>query len=135
MSQDQVIALFIIVIFIAGLSALTFYMGMRKGRLDINTERRASYQQTVRALQIQLSSLREQNEQFAKRCKKLTEACALKDQHHQTLLQIAEKLRIAAETFSAFKTGKKLERDARALREQALSMAALIKPLNQEQAA
>lgn len=135
MTQDQVIALTIICISIAGLSVFAYVMGIRKGRLDVNREKRVSYQQTVRVLQIQLSSLREENEQLTKQLKKLTEGYALKDQHHQVLLQIGENLRIAAETFSAFKTGKKLERDARALREQALSIAALIKPLDQEQAA
>lgn len=44
------------------------------------------------------------------------------------LLDIAEKLRIAAETFSAFRTGKKLERDTLTLRDQALAMAALLGP-------
>ncbi|MNY54001.1 hypothetical protein D3C86_1898140 [compost metagenome] len=53
----------------------------------------------------------------------------------QILLDIAEKLRIAAETFSAFRTGKKLERDTLALRDQALAMAALLEPVAQEEAA
>ncbi|RMT26473.1 hypothetical protein ALP50_05327 [Pseudomonas syringae pv. spinaceae] len=39
------------------------------------------------------------------------------------LIDIAEKLRIAAETFSAFRTGKKLGRDCLTLRQQALQMA------------
>jgi hypothetical protein len=44
-------------------------------------------------------------------------------------------LRIAAETFSAFRTGKKLERDSIALREQVLAMAALLEPAIQVDAA
>jgi hypothetical protein len=62
-------------------------------------------------------------------------ASKLGEQERQTLLAIAEKLRIAAETFSAFRTGKKLERDSLALRDQALSMAALLEPATQEDAA
>ncbi|MFL1524189.1 hypothetical protein [Pseudomonas sp. O230] len=46
-------------------------------------------------------------------------------------MDIAEKLRIAAETFSAFRTGKKLERDTIELRDQALAMAALLDPATQ----
>ena len=53
----------------------------------------------------------------------------------QTLLDIADKLRIAAETFSAFRTGKKLERDSLTLRDQALAMAALLDPAAPEMAA
>jgi hypothetical protein len=56
-------------------------------------------------------------------------ASKLGEPSRQTLLEIAEKLRIAAETFSAFRTGKKLERDSLALRDQALAMAALLGPV------
>jgi hypothetical protein len=62
-------------------------------------------------------------------------ASKLGEQERQTLLAIAEKLRIAAETFSAFRTGKKLELDSLALRDQALSMAALLEPVAQVDAA
>lgn len=55
-------------------------------------------------------------------------ASKLGEPSRQTLLEIAEKLRIAAETFSAFRTGKKLERDTLTLRDQALAMAALLGP-------
>lgn len=56
-------------------------------------------------------------------------ASKLGEPSRQTLLDIAEKLRIAAETFSAFRTGKKLERDTLNLRDQALAMAALLGPV------
>jgi hypothetical protein len=60
---------------------------------------------------------------------------AIRSLERETLLAIAEKLRVAAETFSAFRTGKKLERDSLALRDQALYMAALLEPSAQEEAA
>lgn len=56
-------------------------------------------------------------------------ASKLGEPSRKTLLEIAEKLRIAAETFSAFRTGKKLERDSLALRDQALAIAALLGPV------
>lgn len=56
-------------------------------------------------------------------------ALKLGEPTRHTLLDIAEKLRIAAETLSAFRTGKKLERDSLSLRDQALAMAALLGPV------
>ncbi|MEC6743253.1 hypothetical protein [Pseudomonas qingdaonensis] len=135
MTQQQVIALIVICAFVAGLYTLAFITGLRRGRQHINAEQQAAHTKATSALELSLSFLRADHRQLAQHSKKLREAYELKEQHHQVLLQIAENLRIAAETFSAFKTGKKLERDARTLREQALSMAALIKPLDQEQAA
>lgn len=62
-------------------------------------------------------------------------ASKLGEQERLTLLEIADKLRIASETFSAFRTGKKLERDTCTLRDQALAMGALLEPAEQESAA
>ena len=62
-------------------------------------------------------------------------ASKLGEAERQTLLAIAEQLRIAAETFSAFRTGKKLERDTVALRDQALAMAGTLEREAQESAA
>lgn len=135
MTQDQTIALTIICAFVAGLYAFAFITGFRKGRLHINSEQQAAHTKATSALENSLAFLRADHAHLALHSKKLRDAYELKDQHHQVLLQIAENLRIAADTFSAFKTGKKLERDARTLREQALQMAELIKPLNQEQVA
>ena len=59
-------------------------------------------------------------------------ASKLGEQERQTLLAIAEQLRIAAETFAAFRTGKKLERDTLSLRDQALVMATLLVPAPEE---
>jgi hypothetical protein len=65
---------------------------------------------------------------LAKACKRLEADPHFGPAEHQTLVAIGELLRIAAETFSAFRTGKKLERDARSLREQALAMAGSLPP-------
>ena len=50
----------------------------------------------------------------------------------ETVVAIAGQRRVAAETFAAFRTAKKLERETVALREQALAMAALLEPAKQE---
>ncbi|MGE8436612.1 MAG: hypothetical protein ACN6P2_08745 [Pseudomonas palmensis] len=135
MTHEQIIALIIICVSVAGLFAYAYKIGLRQGILYGKAQTYAGQQTTIRDLEASLCSIRAEKQLLDLHCKKLKLSNALKSEHHQVLLQIAENLRIAAETFSAFKTGKKLERDARTLREQALSMAALIKPLDQEQAA
>jgi len=75
-----------------------------------------------------LEFLRADHAHLAKHAKKLVDARAFQVSHRQTLLHISETLRVAAETWSAFKTGKKLERDAIRLRGQALVIAAALKP-------
>ena len=56
-------------------------------------------------------------------------ASKLGEPDRQILLDIAEILRISAATFSALRTGKKIERDTLALRDQALAMATLLEPV------
>ena len=135
MTHEQIIALVIICVFVAGLFAYAYKIGLRQGTLYGKAQTCAGQQAAIQDLEASLSLLRAEKQLLAQHYKKLKLSNTLKSEHHQVLLQIGESLRIAAETFSAFKTGKKLEREARTLREQALSMAALIKPLDQEQAA
>lgn len=135
MTEEQVIALVIICTFLIGLFAYAYRIGMRHGMLRGSAQTHAKLEQTVRELEASLTLIRADHRHLAQHCKTLRQNSALKDEHYQVLLDIAEKLRIAAETFSAFKTGKKLERDARSLHQKALEMAASIKPLEQEQAA
>ncbi|MFP3534746.1 hypothetical protein SB763_35945, partial [Burkholderia sp. SIMBA_042] len=78
----------------------------------------------LRELKTALKFVRADNQRLAELHERLQDSQTLKPAHRQTLLAIADLLRIAAETFSAFKTGKKLERDSRSLRVQALAMAA-----------
>lgn len=70
-----------------------------------------------------LRLIRADNEQLRRHCERLQRGMAFGAQERDALNDIAEKLRIAAETFSAFRTGKKLEHDCLALRQQALQMA------------
>ncbi|MBV4500765.1 hypothetical protein [Pseudomonas shirazensis] len=75
-----------------------------------------------------LELLRADNTHVAKHAKNPADAQVLQVNHRQTLLEIAETLRVAAETWSAFKTGKKLERDAIRLRGKALVIATALSP-------
>jgi len=98
--------------------------GLREGE-DIQ---RAASAKTIRELQASLQFIRADHTRLAQTCKRLEESPQFGPTEQQTLVDIGELLRIAGETFSAFRTGKKLERDARSLREQALAMAAQLYP-------
>ena len=98
--------------------------GLREGE-DIQ---RAASAKTIRELRASLQFIRADHTRLAQNCKRLEAGPLLGPAEHQTLIAIGELLRIAAETFSAFRTGKKLERDARSLREQALAIAAHLQP-------
>jgi hypothetical protein len=98
--------------------------GVREG-VDIQ---RAASARTIRELRASLQFIRADHTRLAQTCKRLEAAPLFGPAEHQTLVDIGELLRIAAETFSAFRTGKKLERDAWSLREQVLAMAAQLQP-------
>lgn len=93
----------------------------------------SEHSQTVRNLELSLNQVREHHQQLYARYERALATSKLGEPEHQTLLAIAEKLRIAAETFAAFRTGKRLERDALILREQALAIAALLQPGSENQ--
>ncbi|MGH8351581.1 MAG: hypothetical protein ACRES5_34285 [Pseudomonas sp.] len=114
---------------------ITYWAGYRGGLIDGRTEECSTniaaielLEQKAHKLQYDLKKARQLNE-------RAIEATKLGEPERQALLEIAEKLRIAAETFSAFKTGKKLERESLALRDRALQIAALLEQTEQEAAA
>ncbi len=139
MTAIQIYALITIII----AATLLYWTGYRGGLADGRTEgikerkdsHLAASAKTIRELEASLQFVRADHQHLARQCKKLKDNKGLSEEHHQTLLEIAEKLRIAAETFSAFKTGKKLERDSLSLRDKALAMASLLEPVAQEDAA
>ncbi|EJM93091.1 hypothetical protein PMI34_01896 [Pseudomonas sp. GM74] len=132
MTPIQLCALISLIVAAALLYWTGYRIGLTDGRIagvDEGTiNQRANSAKTIHELEASLQLIRADHQHLDRHCKKLKDIQALNETHHQTLLEIAEKLRIAAETFSAFRTGKKLERDSLALRNQALAMAALIVP-------
>lgn len=127
----QVCALIALFTFIG----ITYWAGYRGGLIDGRAEECSTnvavielLEQKAHKLQYDLKKARQLND-------RAIEATKLGEPERQALLEIAEKLRIAAETFSAFKTGKKLERDSLALRDKALQIAALLEQTEQEAAA
>ena len=132
MTTIQIFALIVLIILVG----LTYWAGYRGGLIDGRIEgidegkaiQQSASNATLRNLQntLELSQVRQ---------KQALAASSFGDKERQILLAIAEQLRIAADTFSAFRTGKKLERDTKELREQALAMATLLKPVATEDAA
>lgn len=127
MTQLQLGALVILIV----LAALLIWGGYIMGRSDgLETGlregediQRAASAKTIRELQASLQFIRADHTRLAQTCKHLEASPQFGPIEHQTLVAIGELLRIAAETFSAFRTGNKLERDARYLRDQALQIA------------
>jgi hypothetical protein len=139
MTTIQVCALIALIVLVG----LTYWTGYRGGLNDGRTEgidegkaiQQSDNSGTIQDLKRSLDQAQTHHKQLYSQYERALAASKLGEPAHQTLLDIAEKLRIAAETFSAFRTGKKLERDTLALRDQALTMAALLAPVAQEHAA
>ncbi|EJN18696.1 hypothetical protein [Pseudomonas sp. GM80] len=124
-------------------AALLYWTGYRGGLIDGRIEgidegkaiKQSDNSEAIRSLEHSLIQTRADLLQLYGHYERALAASKLGKQEHEILLAIAEKLRIAAETFSAFRTGKKLERETIALHDQALAIAALLEPANQEDAA
>lgn len=136
MTAIQICALIVLILLVG----LTYWAGYRGGLIDGRVEgidegiaiHQSDNSQTARNLELLLSEAQEHHQRLYARYERALATSKLGEPERQTLLSIAEKLRIAAETFAAFRTGKKLERESVALREQALAMAALLEPVEQE---
>nr|WP_288913182.1 hypothetical protein [uncultured Pseudomonas sp.] len=139
MTAIQICALIALIILAGLLVWAGYFMGHSDGKSagmkESHNIQRAESAKTIRELRAALDFIKADHARLAQFSKRLQQALTLGEPERQTLLDIAEKLRIAAETFAAFRTGKKLERETRVLRDQALAIAALLEPANQESAA
>lgn len=133
MTAIQIYALISLIV-LAGLLVWAGYFighndGMSAGMKESDAIQRAESAKTIRQLKASLDSIKADHARLARFNKRLQEGLALGETERQALLDIAEKLRIAAETFAAFRTGKKLERHTIELRDKALAMATLLAPV------
>jgi hypothetical protein len=139
MTAIQICALIVLIVLVG----LTYWAGYRGGLIDGRLEgidegkdiQQSDNSEAIQNLKLSLDQARDHRKQLFNHYERALAASRLGEPAHLILLEIAEKLRIAAETFSAFRTGKKLERDTLTLREQALAMAALLEPEARENAA
>ncbi|MBY8959115.1 hypothetical protein J1G18_17650 [Pseudomonas sp. MIS38] len=139
MTAIQICAL-IVLITLAGLLVWAGYFmghsdGVSAGMEESDDIQRAESAKTIRELRASLDFIRADHAHLAQFSKHLQQALALGEPERQTLLDIADKLRIAAETFAAFRTSKKLERETRFLRDQALAMTDLLQVAKEGEAA
>jgi hypothetical protein len=135
MTTIQVCALTVLIVLVG----LTYWAGYRGGLIDGRIEgvdegkaiQQSEYSETIQSLQRSLDQAKANHNQLSSNYEHALANSILGEPERQTLLAIAEQLRIAAETFSAFRTGKKLERDTLALRDQALALAVLLHSSNE----
>ena len=138
MTEYQICALIVFILLVG----IVFYAGYRNGLNDGRTTgieegkaiEHAESAESLRGLQLQLDQAREHHTSLYKHYERATAVAKLGAQERLTLLDACETLRIAAQTFSSFRTGKKLEKDARAHRNKLLELAALL-PADQEKVA
>lgn len=139
MTAIQICALIALIAFASLLVWAGYRMGYSDGKSTGVEEgqeiQHAASAKNIRELKASLHFITADRTRLAHYSKRLEGALAFGGPEHLALLEIAEKLRIAAETFSAFRTGKKLERDTRALRDKALDMAQQLAPFNAGDAA
>ncbi|MDG2968401.1 hypothetical protein PUN49_15310 [Pseudomonas extremaustralis] len=136
MTTIQICALIVLIILVG----LTYWAGYRGGLIDGRIEgidkgkaiQQSESSETIQDLQRSLDQAHANNKQLSSNYEHALAISKLGEPERLILLAIAEQLRIAAETFSAFRTGKKLERDSKSLRDQALAMAAKLKPVVME---
>ncbi|AVX90168.1 hypothetical protein PkP19E3_18505 [Pseudomonas koreensis] len=134
MTAIQICALIVLIAFAGLLVWAGYKMGYSDGK-SIGMEegqeiQHAASAKNIRELRASLHFITADRTRLVQYSKRLEVALAFGGPEHLALLEIAEKLRIAAETFSAFRTGKKLERDTRALRDKALDMAQQLAPFH-----
>lgn len=103
-------------------------VGYRDGINEGKAIQSADNSEEIRNLTHSLDQARDQYKQLYTHYERAQAASKLGEPDRQTLLDIAEKLRIAAATFNALRTGKVITRETTALRDQALAMADLLKP-------
>lgn len=127
----QICALIALFLFIG----ITYWAGYRGGLIDGQKE---GYDQghTEGFLEGEqdAEAITDELEQATDRCKRLQFLLDLQPKDRQTLLAIAEKLQLAADTFRAVRSESQATQTL-ALREKALSMATLMDPFHQEDAA
>lgn len=122
---------------------LIYWTGYRGGLLDGRVEghmagieegtndERAASAKTIRELEAALQFIRADHKHLAAHAKRLKESQTFGTRERQTLMQIAEKLRLASDTFRAM-SSKAQAQQALDLREKAMGMAALLDQAKEE---
>jgi len=139
MTEYQICALIVFTLLVG----LVFYAGYRNGLNDGHKAgieegkaiEHADSTEAIKEVQLQLDQARAHYKKLYGHYERALSATKLGEAERLTLLEAAETLRIAADTFSAFRTGKKLERDARGQRDKVIAITTLLEHTKQEKAA
>ncbi|UVH52245.1 hypothetical protein P0D91_01900 [Pseudomonas sp. CBSPBW29] len=132
MTAIQIYALISIVIALGILYWVGYKGGLTDGRVEGYEDGHA--QGCMEGMDQGESASATELEQVTERCQRLQLILDLQPQDRLTLLTIAEKLKLAADTFRAVRSESQATQ-ALALRDKALSMAALMDPFTLEDAA
>lgn len=108
--------------------------GLAAGIEEGTITERDNSEKVIKALEASLSFIRNDHKRLAMSHKKLIDSQKLSPDNYQNLLAIAEKLKLAADTFRAVNS-KTQATQALALRNKALNMAAQLEPVAQGNAA
>lgn len=123
-------------------ATLLYWVGYRGGLIDgrlkgLDEGKDLEYARntkTIGELEASLRFICGDHRRLAQLCKKLKASQTFSAEDRQNLLCIAEKLKLAADTFRAM-SSKNQAQQALDLRDKALSMAAFLEPVAQEDAA
>ncbi|WP_421548456.1 hypothetical protein [Pseudomonas sp. QD4] len=130
MTEYQICALIVFILLVGIVFCAGYRNGLNDGRTsgieEGKTIEHADSTEAIREVQLQLDQARAHYKKLYGHYERALSATKLGEAERLTLLEAAETLRIAADTFRAFRTGKKLERDARAHREKLLELAAML---------
>jgi len=134
MTATQIYALIGLTLAAALLINLGYFFGRKdgqaKGLLEGKEVTQAENAKTIRELKASLQFIQANHLHLAQHCKRLKAG-----QSREFLLDVADKLRIAAATFGALRTGKTISHETLALQDQVLAMAEALEPAAQEDAA
>lgn len=108
--------------------------GLAAGKEEGKNTERTENAKMIKALEASLDFVRAAHNELISRHKKLVENHKLSPDNHQNLLAIAEKLKLAADTFRAVKSQTQATQ-ALSLRNKALEMATQLEPAEQGNAA
>jgi hypothetical protein len=134
MTYPQIFALISVIIATALLYWTGYNGGLADGIEKAGNAERAANAKIIEELEESLRYMRVDLKFLAQKIRQLTDYQKLSPDNHHNLVAIAEKLKLAADTFRAVNSPTQATQ-ALALRNKALTMAAQLQPVVQEQAA